>query len=138
VARNNKGRRCTRVPAADSVLCRIHERAPSTKAEYFEECRTFLQDVFDAGRRADRDVLVALLVMAFEDDSIRKEFLAIVAGDARRAKSASARPPHPVAQNRNSRPERKGSYQTPKADPPPAPEIEDDGIDWHIVEEMDQ
>jgi hypothetical protein len=128
------------VPAADSVLCRIHERAPSTKAEYFEECRTFLQDVFDAGRRADRDVLLALLVMAFEDDAIRKEFLAIVAGevgDARRATSASAPRPHPLEQKSDRRTDREGAHQTQTPHPQAVDEDDVELVFEDVTEEIE-
>jgi hypothetical protein len=133
LAENRKGVRCTRRPTPEGVLCAIHERTHSTPEMYERETERFLRDVYAAGRRANRDVLLALLVMAFEDDDIRKEFLSAVesvAGDVRRAKSASAPRPHPVAQNQKRETQPQGGTHTQPADPPP-----DDGID--IVEEIE-
>jgi hypothetical protein len=138
VARNNKGRRCTRVPAANSVLCALHERRPSSEAEYLVECDTFLEDVYKAGRRANREVLLALLVLAFDDDDIRQEFLSIVesvAGDVRRAKSASASRPHAPRQNRTLETQPQGGTRTQPADPPPPSEDDDVEIIFEDVTE---
>jgi hypothetical protein len=101
---------------------------------YERETERFLRDVYAVGRRANREVLLALLVMAFEDDDIRREFLSAVesvAGDVRLAKSASAPRPLPSPQLAERQPKRGGGHQAQTPDPLP----EDDGID--IVEEIE-
>jgi hypothetical protein len=139
LAENRKGVRCTRRPTPEGVLCAIHERTHSTAEMYEKETLNFLRDVYEAGRRANREVLVALLAFAFEDDDVREEFLRVVesaAGEMRLAKSASESRPHPVRQLADRQPKREGGHQAHTPDPPPAPD--DDDVIFIDGEEIEQ
>jgi hypothetical protein len=143
LAENRKGVRCTRRPTPEGVLCAIHERTHSTPEMYERETERFLRDVYAAGRRANRDVLLAFLVMAFDDDDIRQEFLSGVesaAGEMRLAKSASEVQPHPARQNQKRETQPQGGHQaqTPDPPPPPPPAPDDDDVIFIDGEEIEQ
>jgi hypothetical protein len=141
ISENKRGRRCTRLAAPGGLLCALHERTPSTPEVYDAELLNFLRDAVAAGRRLEPELAVGLFLELLADNEIRElgfKRVAEMQAEERRALARSARPPHPVAQKSDRRTDREGRHQTQTPDPPPAPEIEDDGIDWNIVEEMDQ
>jgi hypothetical protein len=114
------------------MLCAIHEKRPSTPAEYEASTLTFLRDAVGACRKLEPELAVALFLELLADNEIREigfKRVAEMQAEERRAHRASAPRPHPVAQNRNSRRDADGRHQTQTPHPQAPAVVDEDDVE---------